>query len=139
MIHWTEADLQFLNHTVDVMGGRFHHEDGYTEQDRQTMKKLEALAKAGAALTVDGSEQHWKSGLDTFRRIVNAELDHHVPGASQRLLFRAGAALGVKQPDPSRAAREDCGVTRAEHSLIGDWVGAMRLMRCSTCFRLFRA
>jgi hypothetical protein len=138
MIHWTADDTQFLDHMTDVMGDRLCSESGYTEQDEATMTKLKELAKAGAAVTVTSEQQDYRAELGLFLQIVQAELDHWVPNASQRLLFRAGAALGVKQPDPARV-RADCGSGRADHATVPDWVSTLYVHRCINCARLFRA
>ncbi len=139
MIHFTNDDAQMLAHVVDVMNERIAVEGGYTEQNEATMTKLEALAKEGAAVVVSGREQSTIDSVALFSRIVKAELDHWVPDSSQRLLFRAGAALGIRQPDPSRAARSDCGPERADHATMADWVGTLYVHRCSSCLRLFKA
>ena len=111
MIHWTNDDAQMLAHVVSEMNEHVMYDGDFTDGDRATMVKLEELAKAGAAVTVN---------------------------ASQRLLFRAGAALGVKQPDPSRV-RADCGAARADHATVPDWVSTLYVHRCINCARLFRA
>lgn len=139
MIHFTQDDAQMLAHVVDVVGDRMHSEDGYTDTDRATMTKLEALVKEGAAVVVSGKDgQANVVELNLFLKIVRAELDHWVPNASQRLLFRAGAALGVQQPDPSRMSA-DCGPDRHQHALVADWVSTMYVYRCASCVRLYRA
>lgn len=142
MIHFTQGDAQMLNHTVDVIGDRMHHEDGYTDQDRATVTKLDKLAKAGAAVVITGAELADEPHdadpqvRQMFQDIVKAELAHWVPGASQRLIYRAGLVLGVHQPMPRR---DDCGPERINHALVSYWVAGLYLHRCSTCFRLFEA
>lgn len=39
-------DAQMLDHIVDVIGDRMHSEDGYTEADEATLKRLERLRDA---------------------------------------------------------------------------------------------
>ena len=138
MIHWTTADAQMLAHVTDVMNERIAVEGGYEEESKDTMVKLEELSTAGAAVTVTSEQQDYRAELGLFLQIVQAELDHWVPNASQRLLFRAGAALGVKQPDPARV-RADCGAARADHATVPDWVSTLYVHRCINCARLFRA
>lgn len=136
MILFTEEDRQMLNHIVDVVGDRMHHEDGYTEQDSRTLGKLDKLAKAPATAVVVLADDVDAEARQMFQAIVRAELRHWVPGASQRLLYRAGRVVGIEQPNPAKG-QSDCGADRADHSLINDWVSGLYLHRCSSCFRLF--
>ncbi len=138
MIRWTYNDMQMLAHVVDVVGDQMLNEDGYTDQDRKTMAKLEALAQAGASLTVDGSKVERNEAAQTFVDIVRAELDNWVPDASQRLLYRAGAALGISQPDPGNARQPDCGPHVGDHAIISDWIAGLYVQRCVNCFRIFK-
>lgn len=141
MIVFTQDDRQMMTHTADVIGDRMRHEDGYTEQDEATVAKLDELSKAlTTVLVITGDEP--TGGVDDpqvremFRDIVRAELAHPVPGASQRLLYRAALVLGIRQPDPAKGQR-DCGADVGDHALISDWVVGLYLHRCSNCFRLF--
>lgn len=72
-----------------------------------------------------------------LKHIVRAELAHWVPGASQRLLYRAGRIVGIEQPNPANG-QPDCGDDPEHHALISDWVAGLYLHRCSNCFRLFQ-
>lgn len=74
--------------------------------------------------------------VQMFQAIVRAELRAWVPGASQRLLYRAGRIAGIRQPNPAKGQR-DCGDDPGHHALISDWTAGMYLHRCSDCFRLF--
>ena len=141
MIHFTEQDRQMMKHVGEVIGDRLHHEGGYTEQDRATVMKLDQLAAAPTSVVVITGDEP-TGGVDDpqvremFRDIVRAELAHPVPGASQRLLYRAGLCLGIPQPNPAKGLR-DCGPDVGDHALISDWVLGLYLHRCSNCFRLF--
>lgn len=144
MIPFDREDAQMLHHIVkDVMADRLAYDAEYTEKDRQVVDKLGELADAaatGTVLAVTGRDLTDDRGTNAearklFHKILNAELDHWVPNASQRLLHRAGAVLGVPQPKPRR---DDCGPTEFDHALIHDWVGSAYLLRCSTCLRLYR-
>lgn len=139
MIHWTEADSQMLVHVVDVIGDRMGSEDGYTEQDEATMVKLKALSKMGPAVTVAGDDLDEDARKSLFTEVVNAELDNWIPNASQRLLFRAGAALGQHHPGAKPTDAEDCGPSRAQHALILGWLASVYVHQCATCLRLYRA
>lgn len=136
MIIFTDKDRQMLNHVVDVIGDRMRHEDGYTEQDEQTVTKLDKLAKSPTTSVVVLADDVDAEARQMFRAIVQAELRAWVPGASQRLLYRAGRIVGIQQPNPAKAQR-DCGDDYANHALISDWVAGLYLHRCSDCFRLF--
>lgn len=136
MIVFTERDRQMLRHIVDVVGDRMHHEDGYTEQDRLTFMKVQDMSTAPATVVVVTGEEIDSEARQMFQAIVRAELAHWVPGASQRLLYRAGRIVGVDQPNPAKG-EADCGPDRADHALISDWVAGLYLMRCSSCFRLY--
>lgn len=139
MIHWTEDDAQMLAHVVDIVNNRMAVKSGYTDEDEATMAKLEALSKAGHALTVTGAQQGGDASRALFTDVVNAELDNWVPNASQRLLFRAGAALGQHHPDARPTQNEDCGPERSAHALIPGWLASVYVHQCATCLRTYRA
>ncbi|ALO79380.1 hypothetical protein [Streptomyces phage phiSAJS1] len=139
MLHFTPQDRQMLDHVTDVVGDRMHHEDGYTEQDTATVAKLDRLAKSvgaasGSAVVLTGEEILEADAQRHLAAVVRLELKHWVPGASQRLIYRAANALGLKQPYPTV---DDHGPDPASHPLVPDWVAGMYLMRCATCCRLF--
>lgn len=134
MLHFTQDDSQMLNHVVDVIGDRMRHEDGYTPQDDATVVKLDRLAKSGNAVVLTGAEILEADARRHLAAVVRLELKHWVPGASQRLIYRAANALGLKQPYPTV---DDHGPDPASHPLVPDWVAGMYLMRCATCCRLF--
>lgn len=136
MIIFTDKDRQMLNHVVDVIGDRMRHEDGYTEQDEQTVTKLDKLAKSPTTSVVVLADDVDAEARQMFRAIVQAELRAWVPGASQRLLYRAGRIVGIQQPNPAKG-QPDCGPDVANHALFSDWVAGLYLHRCSDCFRLF--
>lgn len=126
-------DTQMISHTVDVMGDRISDGNDYTEQDGNTITKLDELKTP--ALVVDGAEHTDYELRAMLRRIVTAELDHWVPGASQRLIYRASRALGESFAKP-RA--EDHGPNPEDHALTANWVAGLYLRQCATCQRLFR-
>lgn len=137
MIIFTDRDRQMLNHVVDVIGDRMRHEDGYTEQDERTVTKLDKLAKSPTTSIVILANDVDAEARQMFQAIVQAELRAWVPGASQRLLYRAGRIVGIEQPNPAKG-QPDCGPDVADHALINDWVAGLYLHRCSNCFRLFQ-
>lgn len=139
MIHFTREDRQMMDHVVDTTRDRMLTEGGYTEQDWVTMTKLECLAKEGSAVVVSGRDtQDTDIARTLLQRLVEAELDNWVPNASQRLLHRAGAALGIEQPDPARMRNDDCGPDLGKHATVPDWVGDLFVRRCVSCARIWR-
>lgn len=139
MLHFTQDDQQMMNHVVDVVTDRMRHEDGYTEQDDATMTKLDTLTNGldgTSAVVITGDECPKDEAALLFQDVVKAELKHWVPGASQRLLFRAGRALGIEQPEPRNP---DCGQLRSYHALVSDWVAGLYVQRCSSCARIYEA
>lgn len=139
MIHFTREDRQMMDHVVDTTRDRMLTEGGYAEQDWATMTKLESLAKAGSAVVISGrDEPDADAARALLRRIAEAELNHWVPNASQRLLHRAGLALGIEQPDPARMRNDDCGPDPAKHATVPDWIGDLFVRRCVSCARIWR-
>lgn len=138
MIIFTERDRQMLKHVVEVVGDRMMNEGGYTEQDGQTLSKLDDMAKSPATTAVITADDTDAEARQMFQAIVRAELRAWVPGASQRLLYRAGRITGVIIPNPANA-RPDCGPDRTDHALIHDWVAGLYVDRCSSCYRLYDA
>lgn len=137
MTIFTDKDRQMLNHVVDVIRDQMLYEpDEYTEQNEQTVAKLDKLAKSPTTSIVVLADDVDADARQMFQAIVRAELRAWVPGASQRLLYRAGRIVGIPQPNPEWAW-PDCGPERADHTLINDWVAGVYLHRCSGCFRLF--
>lgn len=141
MIVFGPEDALMLHHIAhDVLPDRLAYDSGYTDQDRKTVAKLQQMAdQHETAVVLSGADLTDEHGTDAearalFQQIVQAELDHWVPNASQRLLYRAGMVLGVPQPQPRR---EDCGPARSAHALVHDWVASRYLLRCATCLRLF--
>lgn len=138
MIVFNDDDRPMLHHVVDVICDKMHMEkDEYTEEDRETVRKLnETSEKTTTTLLITGDDVSQGEAYDMFAKIVDAELRNWVPGASQRLLYRAGAVLGIAQPNPQYGTA-DCGPATSDHALIATWVVGRYVYRCSSCFRLF--
>lgn len=137
MLHITRDDQQMMNHMVEVITDRMRHNDGYTDQDDATVTKLDQLTNGldgTSAVVLTGDDQSEDEARSLLAQVVRAELKHWVPGASQRLIYRAANAMGFKQPYPTRP---DCGEAASAHSLVADWVAGMYLMRCASCLRLY--
>lgn len=96
-----------------------------------------ADGRTPGAFLVTGDEMGHPDAVAMFRQIVEAELDHWCPNASQRLIHRAGHALGVRHPVMLSDA-PDCGAEPGWHALFGDWVAGLFVRRCATCCRIFR-
>lgn len=90
----------------------------------------------GPAFVVTGVELDDKAAREMFLRILGAELDNWVPDASQRLLYRAGRALGIHHP-VMPTDNPDCGAEPGWHALTSDWVAGVFVRRCVTCSRLY--
>lgn len=141
MIIWTENDRHFTRHAVDVMRNRVLSQDGYTEADDDALDKLARLGNGpgngGVHLMLTGDEIDRAEAHEMLRQVVNACLDDWVPNASQRLIHRAAATLGL--PGPRRPLGvPDHGPEPTHHPLVIDWVGGVYVQRCATCDRLFR-
>lgn len=139
---WTHADHQMMNHVVDVIGDRMHHEDGYTTQDGDTVTKLDGftkqLADEGAkVLVVDlNHTPHRDEAFLALQEVVRLELKHWVPDASQRLIRRASNVLGF--PVTTAPTAKDHGLDRVDHALFPDWTAGLYVLKCATCHRLFQ-
>ncbi|AKA61699.1 hypothetical protein SEA_YDN12_32 [Streptomyces phage YDN12] len=133
MIYFRREDAQMLKHVDEVIGDRLHGDDSYEPEDRDTAAKLGLLVPP--ALVITGAELTEAQRHVLLRRIVNAELDEWVPGASQRLIFRASRALGFAAAEARRA---DCGPELKDHATITQWVAGLYLRQCVGCVRLFR-
>ena len=130
-------DKQMLKHTAEVMGDRIHSEGGYTQGDSDVVDGIDHMGHADTSVVVLTGEECAEDEAKTLlRQVVEAELRHWVPGASQRLIYRAANALGFKQPYP---LNEDCGPEPGQHSLVGDYIAGLRVMRCASCLRAFAA
>lgn len=72
-----------------------------------------------------------------LQSVVLAEMDHWIPGASQRLIGRAAELLdhdlGMRMAEP------DHGNDPGAHALFPDWVCGVYVQRCATCAHLFYA
>lgn len=136
MFVWTEEDATFMKHVQEVMGDRMSYENGYTDEDRGSLAKLETLADPAARVViVNKGTQPRDLATMQLQDIVRAEIRNWIPNASQRLIRRASVMLDLPcMPVP---ITEDHGPDRAEHALIPDWVGGLYLMRCVTCNRVF--
>lgn len=139
MQHLNYTDRDFVAHAAEVMADRVGETGGYTDADAESCVKLEAIGKGGTALVLTGAEMDEQARNELMRLVLQAELDHWVPGASQRLIWRAAQALAipvtVRLDSPLNAA--DCGTERRWHSLTSTWIAGRYLMVCSTCRRLY--
>lgn len=136
MFTWTEEDVTFMKHVQEVMDDRMSDSNGYTDQDRRSLAKLETLADPAATVVIvnKGTLPRDVATLQ-IQDIVRAEMQNWVPNASQRLIRRASVMLDLPcMPVPMY---EDHGPDRSKHTLLPDWVGGLYLMRCATCNRLF--
>lgn len=133
MLYLGREDSQMLKHVDEVIGDRMLGDDTYEDADQATADKLSGLTPPAVLLT--GDEMTEADAHALLRRVVNAELDHWVPGASQRLIYRASLALGFPSREPRRT---DCGAERSGHATVTQWVAGLYLRQCVGCSRLFR-
>lgn len=133
MLYLGREDTQMLKHVDEVIGDRLSGDDTYEPDAVATAAKLERLTPPALLLTGDELTEAETHAL--LRRIVEAELDQWVPGASQRLIYRASRALGFKWPEPRRT---DCGGETSSHATVTQWVAGLYLRQCVGCSRLFR-
>ncbi|QBZ73525.1 hypothetical protein SEA_MISCHIEF19_40 [Streptomyces phage Mischief19] len=136
MIAFTGPEAkQMLKHTAEVMGDRIHHESGYTQGDSDVVTALDNIGRAPtSAVVLTGEECDDEAARALLREVIGAELRTWVPGASQRLIYRAANALGVRWVRPTA---NDHGPNAGDHPLVRDWIAGMPLLRCATCARLF--
>lgn len=140
MLHFTQDDRQFLDHVVDVVSDRMRCNDGYTPADEVRMSKVELLATSvgktsGSAVVATGADCDDAEARSALHDIVALELAHWVPGASQRLIWRAARMLDL--PTFPKPERDDCGPAAGDHALTADWVAGHFVLHCATCHRLF--
>lgn len=133
MLYLGREDTQMLKHVDEVIGDRLSGDDTYEDEDHATADKLGKLTPPALLLTGDELTEAGAHAL--LRRVVEAELDAWVPGASQRLIYRASRALGFAHTEPRRT---DCGKELASHATVTRWVAGLYLRQCVGCSRLFR-
>lgn len=140
MLVFSKEEMQMVGHAAEVMDDRISNEpDEYNDADATSTAKLDAMSRAKTvALVVTGAEMDSASARHLMGQIVNAEMDHWVPGASQRLLYRASRALGVSTASIHLYTEPDCG-SKTAHALVTDWVADIYVVRCVVCGRLDRA
>lgn len=140
MQHITYTDRDLIAHAAEVMADRIaDNGDCYTDSDVRAVDKLEAIGKGGTALVLTGAELDLSQTSSLMGKVIQAELDHWVPGSSQRLIWRAAQALGFTAPAVLKHPFNDtdCGTEPRYHSLTPSWLAGRYLMCCSTCGRLY--
>lgn len=139
MIHIRHDERQMLSHTHEQIDDRTRcYPDEYSDADTRAVLHLNVMATAETGqLVIDGAELNHIDARRLMRQIIEAEMAHWVPNASQRLLWRASWALGVPLNHAAPVA-PDCGAEARWHALTGDWVAGLFVRHCVTCHRLFR-
>jgi hypothetical protein len=140
MLHFNREDGQMLAHIGEVMGDRVA-EGEYTDEDREVVNRIDGIGRkmeggGTGALVITGEDISHMDAALVFAAVVQAELNHWIPNASQRLIHRAGHALGVRHP-VMLSDNKDCGSEPGWHALIADWVAGIYVRRCVTCCRLY--
>lgn len=140
MIYFNGDECITLSHAAEVMGGRIAVEpDEYTSTDTAAVEKLNKAADTGHVLVITGAEMSWQDASAFYQQVVAAELDNWVPDASQRLIRRAGRVLGMVSAALSEQIEPDHGPAVSSHPVVGDYEAGVRILRCVTCHRMFRA
>ena len=138
--YFQKNEGQMLTHTAEVLGDRMG-DDMYEPEDESTIDRVEkignSLKSGSGALVITGEELNMIDARRIYQRIAEAEMANWVPDASQRLLHRAGHALGVRHP-VMLSNEPDCGAEPGWHALIGDWIGDLFIRRCITCCRIYQ-
>lgn len=136
MINITPNDAQVACEGAEWM--EEHYEtDGvrdHTPEDRESARRL---GKMRRGLLVTGDPFTVDEGVALLKEVVTSELDHWVPGSSQRLINRASLVL-VGSPILAAATETDHGPGPADHALLQDWVAGIFVLRCVTCAHLFK-
>ena len=135
MLYLGREDAGMLSHVDEVIGDRLSGDDTYEDAERATADKLGKLVTP--SLVIDGGEMTAAECTTLMRQVVLAEMDNWVPGASQRLLCRAGAALGIELANLV-TGNPDCGLEPRWHALVSDWTAGVYVRRCVTCGRRYK-
>lgn len=137
MIYFTNEEAQMLKHTAETMGDQIRDGDGYTEADEAAVDKIEAMGKVGRLLVITDARTTDAEAVALFQQVIAAELVNWVPGASQRLVHRAGSALGfLGYFGPPRDVA-DCGPQPMDHALMNSELAGVTVHLCGKCDRLF--
>lgn len=135
MISFTANDAHMADHASEIMQDFcLERGSGYTRDNYDSAKKLGKLRQG---LLVTGDEQSAAEAAELLKSVVQAELDHWVPDASQRLINRAATVL-ADGPILDPVLASDHGNNPGDHALIQDWVCGIFVLRCCTCARLFK-
>lgn len=96
MFHIDYRDRAFMAVTAETMQDLILSEVGWEPEDQAACTKLEAMGNGGTALVVTGGKLDPSQAHELMGSVIAAELENWVPGASQRLVRRAAAALGIE-------------------------------------------
>ena len=138
MLYFGTEEKQMLKHTAEVMADRVSEENGYEPGDEVVVTKIDNMGRTKTSvLVITGEDYSHQDAAALFHDIVQTELKNWVPDASQRLLHRAGHALGVRHP-VLLSNEPDCGAEPGWHALVADWIAGIYVRRCVTCCRIYR-
>lgn len=104
---------------------------------RDDRESIERIGKMRRGLLVTGDPFTVDEGVALLKDVITSELEHWIPGASQRLINRAGVLL-VGNAILDSAIEADHGPNPADHALRQDWVAGIFVLRCVTCSHLFK-
>lgn len=134
MISFTADDAHMADHASEMLQDACLEQSSYTRDNYDSAKKLGDLSQG---LLVTGIEQTQAEAEALLKQVVQAELDHWAPNASQRLINRAAMIL-ADGPILDPVLASDHGNNPGDHALIQDWVCGIFVLRCCTCARLFK-
>jgi hypothetical protein len=136
MIIVTPNDAHVAHHASEMVEDHYETDGArdHTPEDRESARRL---GKLGRGLLVTGDPFTVDEGVTLLKEVVTSELDHWIPGASQRLINRASLIL-VGSPILGAATEADHGPNPADHALLQDWVAGIFVLRCVTCAHLFK-
>lgn len=134
MIHFAHEDRQMLEHLSESRVGCLAD---YTDHDERVADKVGQVSKIETgSLVVTGEVLNEEKARHILSEVIEAELNHWIPGASQRLIYRASRALEMSARVP--ITWNDCGNEPHWHALVRDWIAGKTYMRCATCHRLYK-
>jgi hypothetical protein len=136
MQHIRHEELAMFKHTAEVMNDRLCDSgDEYSDNDSRAVDHIDDIGKSGtSALVLTGQDLSIVDCNRLMDQIVRAEVAHWVPNASQRLIRRAGLALGFSM---HRFEHLDHGAELRWHAVVRQWQWGTAYLQCVDCGRLF--
>lgn len=137
MINVTSNDAHIVQRGAEWLEDAAEDRASGYDFDRDDRESITRIGKLRRGLLVTGDQFTEDEGLALLKEVITSELEHWVPGSSQRLINRAGVLL-VGGPILIGATEADHGPGPADHALLQDWVAGIFVLRCVTCSHLFK-